>query len=137
MGLLIKIILHYEEPHWRLASCSGEVVSSAGPVCIRSVSECVIFPDDQDIFPSFDDTDSDHPALVTFIGGSEALRVSDLTETEMVAQVVTHLASLLGPWVNQYTDITVKNWAKEEWIGGECPIKESKFIFSFQRFLHI
>ena len=40
MGLLIKIILHYEESHWRLASCSGEVVSSAGPVCIRSVSEC-------------------------------------------------------------------------------------------------
>ena len=37
MGLLIKVILHYEAAHWRLASYSGEVVSSAGPVCIRSV----------------------------------------------------------------------------------------------------
>ena len=37
---------------------------------------------------------------MTFIGGSEALRVSDLTEAEMVAQVITHLASLLGPWVS-------------------------------------
>lgn len=101
MGLLIKVILHYDEAHWRLASCSGEVVSSAGPVCI-----------------SFDDTHSNHPALVTFIGGSEALRLSDLTEVELVAEVVNHLASLLGPWVSQYTDITVKNWAEEEWIGG-------------------
>lgn len=69
---------------------------------------------------SFDDTDSEHPALVTFIGGSEALRVSDLTEPQLVTEVVAHLASLLGPWVTQYTDITVKNWADEEWIGGEC-----------------
>ena len=37
MGLLIKVILHYDSAHWRLASYSGEVVSSAGPVCIRSV----------------------------------------------------------------------------------------------------
>ena len=36
-GLLIKVILHYDKAHWRLASYSGEVVSSAGPVCIRWV----------------------------------------------------------------------------------------------------
>jgi len=101
MGRLIKVILHYDEAHWRLASYSGELVSSAGPVCI-----------------SFDDTDSEHPALVTFIGGSEALRVSDLTEPQLVTEVVAHLSPLLGPWVTQYTDITVKNWADEEWIGG-------------------
>ena len=67
---------------------------------------------------SFDDTDTEHPALVTFVGGSEALRVSDMTEPELMTEVVSHLASLLGSWVNQYTDITVKNWAEEEWIGG-------------------
>ena len=71
---------------------------------------------------SFDDTDTEHPALVTFIGGSEALRVSDMKEPELVTDVVTHLASLLGSWVNQYADITVKNWAEEEWIGGEREI---------------
>ena len=69
---------------------------------------------------SFDDSDDlDHPALVTFIGGSEALRLSDLTEPELVASLLAHLTSLLGSWVNHYTDITVKNWADEEWIGGE------------------
>ena len=119
MGLLIKVILHYDEAHWRLASCSGEVVSSAGPVCIRCQSGVMLgFNDNNGIFLSFDDTHSNHPALVTFIGGSEALRLSDLTEVELVAEVVNHLASLLGPWVSQYTDITVKNWAEEEWIGG-------------------
>ena len=118
MGLLIKVILHYDEAHWRLASCSGEVVSSAGPVCIRCQSGVMLRCNDNGLFSSFDDTDSDHPALVTFIGGSEALRLSDLTEAELVAEVVNHLASLLGPWVSQYTDITVKNWAEEEWIGG-------------------
>ena len=130
MGLLIKVILHYDEAHWRLASCSGEVVSSAGPVCIRCQSGVMLRCNDNGLFSSFDDTDSDHPALVTFIGGSEALRLSDLTEAELVAEVVNHLASLLGPWVSQYTDITVKNWAEEEWIGGgynlQRPSPESK-----------
>ena len=120
MGLLIKVILRYEQAHWRLTRYSGEVVSSAGPVCIRSVrSIALTLQADQHLVYSFDDTDQEHPALVTFIGGSEALRVSDMTEPELVIEVVTHLASLLGSWVNQYTDITVKNWAEEEWIGGE------------------
>ena len=63
---------------------------------------------------------------MTFIGGAEALRLSDLTELEMLTEVVTHLASLLGAWVKQYTDVTVKNWANEEWIGGECEISRDK-----------
>ena len=81
---------------------------------------------DDDPVSSFDDTDSEHPALVTFIGGSEALRVSDLTEPQLVTECVTHLVTLLGPWVTQYTDITVKNWADEEWIGGEWEMYNDK-----------
>ena len=81
---------------------------------------------DDDPLSSFDDTDSEHPALVTFIGGSEALRVSDLTEPQLVTELVTHLTLLLGPWVTQYTDITVKNWADEEWIGGEWEMYNDK-----------
>ena len=95
---------------------------------------------DHDPLSSFDDTDSEHPALVTFIGGSEALRVSDLTEPQLVTELVTHLASLLGPWVTQYTDITVKNWADEEWIGGEWEMyndKVSKLMASSRVFFSL
>ena len=63
MGLLIKIVVHFDSNHWRQSGLSGELVSSQGPVCI-----CYE-----------DQGEGDSPSLVTFIGGAQAVEMSDLS----------------------------------------------------------
>jgi len=103
MCLLIKVVVHFEECHWKMLGYSGEVVScnNDGPVCI-----------------CFDDSDENNPALVAFIGGKLAIHWADRTEGDMRNSVISHLADCLGSWVYQYTDVTIKNWAKEQFIEG-------------------
>ena len=102
MGLLLKVILQYDTNHWRQSGHSGEVVSSQGPVCI-----CYE-----------DHGDTETPSLVTFIGGAQAVSMSDMSEPELVERVVGQLSECLGPWVYQYSMVTVKNWADEPWVCG-------------------
>ena len=101
MGLLIKVIVHYPENFWRQSGYSGEVVSSSRPVCI-----------------CFDDSSDTSSALVTFIGGNTAVEMSDLSDSEIGTAVIGHLADCFGSWAYQYTEITVKNWAHQQFVEG-------------------
>ena len=100
---------------------SGEVVScnNDGPVCI-----------------CFDDSDENNPALVAFIGGKLAIHWADRTEGDMRNSVISHLADCLGSWVYQYTDVTIKNWAKKTinraWLPevSNIPLQQSLQQFS-------
>ena len=100
-GLLIKIILEFDQPHWRQEGYSGELVSSGSPLCI-----------------SFDDSQGDSPALVAFTGGREAVLWADKPEKELKAAVVRQLAECFGDWAYDYTNITIKTWADQPFIGG-------------------
>ena len=101
MGLLIKIIVQYDQPHWRQAGYSGELVTSGHPLCI-----------------TFDDSHEASPALVTFLGGREAVLWAGRSEKELKAAVVEQLGECFGDWAYDYTNIIVKNWASHPFIGG-------------------
>ena len=44
--------------------------------------------------------------------------MSDLSDTEIGTAVIGHLADCFGSWAYQYTEITVKNWAHQEFVEG-------------------
>ena len=97
--VFLQVILHYDRPHWRLAGLSGELVST-GTVCIA-------FDDSAEAEDNTEDTEDTEggggAALVAFVGGDPAVRAADLGEAELVAEVVEHLSTTLGPWARLYT----------------------------------
>ena len=121
-GLLIKVILEFAQPFWRQEGFSGELVSSGSPLCI-----------------SFDDSQGDSPALLTFIGGREAVLWADKPEKELKAAVVRQLAECFGDWAYDYTNIRLKTWADQPFIGGSpvaVPAVGSMFLYPALRELH-
>ena len=122
-GLLIKTVLEYDQPYWRQEGYSGELVSSGSPLSI-----------------SFDDCQGDRPALVTFTGGREAVLWADKPEKELKAAVVRQLAECLGDWAYDYTNIRVKTWADQPFIGGSpvaVPGVGSMFLYPALRESHV
>ena len=121
-GLLIKVILEFPQPYWRQEGYSGELVSSGSPLCI-----------------SFDDSQADSPALLTFIGGREAFFWAEKPEKELKAAVVRQLAECFGDWAYDYTNIRVKTWADQTFIGGSpvaIPAVGSLFLYPALREAH-
>lgn len=106
VGHLIKFIVTYKANFWRARGWSGQAISSFGPVCM--VADATTHPDGQ-------------PALVGFIGGSQATLWSARSTEERRTAVVQALGSIFGPEGADIIDYAEKDWGKEEWNGG-CPV---------------
>ena len=85
---------------------------------IKITSPTIIFNNRNFYKTTLKSSDENNPALVAFIGGKLAIHWADRTEGDMRNSVISHLADCLGSWVYQYTDVTIKNWAKEQFIEG-------------------
>ncbi|RMG12419.1 MAG: flavin monoamine oxidase family protein [Deltaproteobacteria bacterium] len=103
MGSIIKTVVAYEKPFWRELGLSGECVFLEGPV--RA---------------TFDDTthDGSHAALVAFIVGNEARRLSPLPLAQRRQEVLEALATVYGDGALEPIDYVEKDWTADEWAGG-------------------
>lgn len=103
MGSVIKAVAFYDEPWWRAEGLAGEGASTRGPVTMF-----------------FDNTtrDGEQAALVGFIEGPDAIRLSRATEAERRAVLVECLTRALGPKAADLTGYVDRNWAAEPWSRG-------------------
>jgi len=104
-GHLIKAIISYERAFWRDQGFSGEVVSSVFPLSI-----CY-----DDVTP-----DGGVAALVCFIGGESAKRLSPAPQEERQAAVVKALTRYFGPDAGKVLGYDERDWGLEPFTGG-CP----------------
>ena len=107
MGHLMKVVISYSQGFWRQKGFSGNLVSSKGPLCTV-----------------FDATSADglSPAIVAFIGGSQATEWAARPAVERRLAVLQQLAlafhddGALDP-----IDYVEQDWAREPYNGG-CPV---------------
>lgn len=104
-GHLIKAVISYERAFWRDHGFSGELVSSVFPLSI-----CY-----DDVTP-----DGGVAALVCFIGGESAKRLSPALKEERQAAVVKALTRYFGPNASKVLGYTERDWGLEPFTGG-CP----------------
>lgn len=106
MGATIKCIACYREPFWRSRGFSGEAVSSQGPISI-----------------TYDNSAHDGPpyALVAFVVGAHARRLSLRPPEERRGAVLRHLTGLFGADAAEPTAFLEQDWSREEWTRG-CPV---------------
>mmetsp|Transcript_25951 Transcript_25951/g.41717 ORF Transcript_25951/g.41717 Transcript_25951/m.41717 type:complete len:509 (-) Transcript_25951:154-1680(-) len=104
-GHLIKTIITYSKAFWRSNGFSGEVVSSAPPISI-----------------CYDDTTpKGTAALVCFVGGRDAVKLSPLSKEDRKQAVVTALVRYFGEDARNVSAYLERDWGTEEFTGG-CPV---------------
>ncbi|XP_037094079.1 probable flavin-containing monoamine oxidase A [Pollicipes pollicipes] len=115
IGHLIKFVVTFEEPFWRSAGFSGEVVTGGGAALVdgcQSGPLCIVY----------DATSSTgSAALVGFIAGSVSVDWQKKTKSDREQAVVTSLAQFFGNDVKRYIEYQEKVWAEEPYVGG-CPV---------------
>jgi monoamine oxidase len=103
MGAVIKCLIAYERAFWRDRGLSGEAVSHDGDV--RLVFDgCA--------------TDGSRPALVAFLLGDSARRLSASTDPERKERVVADLVRIFGAPAGHPVAYVDKDWTKDPFIGG-------------------
>lgn len=104
-GHLIKVMVTYEKAFWRDNGFSGEVVSSTPPLSI-----------------CYDDsTPAGTPALICFVGGATANRLSPATVEQRRGEVLDGLTKYFGPEAKNFKQYVEKDWGLEPLTGG-CPV---------------
>jgi monoamine oxidase len=105
MGAIVKVIATYDRPFWRDRGCSGEVVSTRGPVAL-----------------AFDNSSHDlrQPALLAFVQ-AEAARRWLTAPGHDEAGVLAQLARWFGDEARHPSAVAVADWAAEPWSLG-CPV---------------
>ena len=101
-GAVIKILVRYAKPFWRERDLSG----------------MVMWRDLPGLFACDASKDTDHAALVVFVGGPLALRWRALGEAELRAEVTARLAGALGPDAGDIIDFSFRDWTDDRWSGG-------------------
>lgn len=102
MGSVIKLLAVYERPFWRDRGLSGELVSDDGPIGL-----------------ALDDTGPDgQPAVVAFVLGDHARRLSPRPERERRDAALAALSRLLGPEAARPTAFAQKDWLSDRWSLG-------------------
>lgn len=106
MGATVKLFARYERAFWRERGCSGEFVSTRGPVsmAIDTAAE-----------------DGSFPALVAFIVGRDAYGWSQRPEGERRDAVLSQLARAFGDEARRPVEVVEQDWAEEIWTRG-CPV---------------
>jgi monoamine oxidase len=105
-GSLVKAEAIYPTPFWRKAKLSGQAVADSG--LARS---------------TFDNSPpSGKPGvLFGFVGGVEARRWNDSSQSARRAAVLRDFAGLFGDEARSPQDYVEKNWSDEQWTRG-CPV---------------
>jgi monoamine oxidase len=103
MGSVIKCIAAYDRAFWRQQGLSGEALCDRGPV--RAV---------------FDDCSEGgrHPALVAFVFGDEARRLSQVAPDRRRQEVLEALVLLFGPEAGRPSEYVDKDWTADPFSGG-------------------
>jgi monoamine oxidase len=103
MGATIKAVAVYDEPFWRNDGCSGEAVSTAGPLTA-----------------TFDNTSHDgkQPALMGFVVGKHAREMSRLAPDAQRQGILAALERFFGPKAGRPKSVHLKDWQAEGYIGG-------------------
>mmetsp|Transcript_918 Transcript_918/g.2055 ORF Transcript_918/g.2055 Transcript_918/m.2055 type:complete len:517 (+) Transcript_918:199-1749(+) len=103
-GNLIKVFAVYKNAFWRERGLSGEIVSSTYPLSI-----------------CYDDTTpGGKAALICFVGGSDAARMTPLTRAERQTAVTDALVRYFGDDASLVDEYIEKDWGLEPFTGG-CP----------------
>ncbi|CAF0707348.1 unnamed protein product [Brachionus calyciflorus] len=126
MGNLIKFVVTYKKPFWRLNGFSGEVVSDGSVIWLDS-SNLVDYGENSEI-PKvgpvacvFDGCNDDNKAaLVGFIGAKMAVEWSDQQKDIRKQEVIEALVRYFGEESRNYIDYGEKLWSREKFSGG-CP----------------
>lgn len=103
MGSVIKCLLIYDEPFWRDANWSGEMVCDESPLRM-----------------TFDATPPHgrHGALVGFILGNEAEVWSERGRDARRAAALEQLVEYFGPRAAQPREVIDKDWCADPWSQG-------------------
>lgn len=103
MGSVVKCVATYEEPFWRDAGYSGEVLDADGTVGL-----------------AFDDSPADGStgALVGFILGDRARTWSERPQADRREQVIASFADHFGSRAADPIDYVDRAWSTERWSGG-------------------
>lgn len=105
MGATRKVIAVYDRPFWRDRGCSGELVSTHGPVSV-----------------AFDNCSADgsFAALLAFVVAAPARVWSARPADERIGAVLDTFARSFGPAARSPVEVIEHDWADEPWTGG-CP----------------
>lgn len=106
MGQTIKCHVLYDEPFWRTAGMSGEVVATHGPLSVV-----------------FDNSPADGScgALLAFSVGCAGLALGSMSDSDRKAIVIEQLARWFGPKAHDVRGYIDRDWAAERFTGG-CPV---------------
>jgi monoamine oxidase len=105
MGATIKCVALYERPFWRDTGFSGEVVTSRDPFSV--------------VYDNSPHGEA-HGALVGFVVGHAARRMSTFSEADRRRQALDGWARYFGPRAARPVAYVEKDWAADPWSGG-CP----------------
>ncbi|TGQ57568.1 flavin monoamine oxidase family protein [Mesorhizobium sp. M1C.F.Ca.ET.193.01.1.1] len=101
-GAVIKILVRYARPFWR----------------VRELSGMVMWRDMPGLFACDASRDAEHAALVVFIGGPLAQRCRKLAAAALRAEVTAKLVDALGPDAADILDFNQRDWTDDRWSGG-------------------
>ncbi|BCM22008.1 flavin monoamine oxidase family protein [Mesorhizobium sp. J8] len=101
-GAVIKILVRYAKPFWRERALSG----------------MVMWRDQPGLFACDASKDTDHAALVVFVGGPLALRWHMLGEAALQAEIIARLVQALGSQAADIVDFSARDWTHDRWSGG-------------------
>ena len=111
MGCIIKVLVLYARPFWRLNGFSGQVAcdTSTGPV-FNTVDDCYVAADG-----------STQPALVAFINGDPARQWGTRPAQQRREAVLAQLARWFGQEALSPVEYAEYDWGADPWTRG-CPI---------------
>lgn len=101
-GAVIKVLVRYAKPFWRERDLSG----------------MVMWRDLPGLFVCDASKDSDHAAVVVFVGGPLALRWHALGDAALQAEVTARLVDAFGSEASDVLDFSARDWAYDRWSGG-------------------
>ncbi|AZN96553.1 flavin monoamine oxidase family protein [Mesorhizobium sp. M9A.F.Ca.ET.002.03.1.2] len=101
-GAVIKVLARYSSAFWRDKGLSG----------------VVMWRDLPGLFACDVSKDSDHAALVVFVGGPLALSWRELGDAALRAEVTTRLEEALGAEAANMLDLSYRDWTDDRWSGG-------------------
>ncbi|RWG82176.1 flavin monoamine oxidase family protein [Mesorhizobium sp.] len=101
-GAVIKILVRYARPFWR----------------VRELSGMVMWRDMPGLFACDASKDAEHAALVVFIGGPLAQHCRKLAAAALRAEVTAKLVDALGPDAADILDFNQRDWTDDRWSGG-------------------
>ncbi|TPL87182.1 flavin monoamine oxidase family protein [Mesorhizobium sp. B2-3-12] len=101
-GAVIKMLVRYGKPFWRERGLSG----------------MVMWRDLPGLFVCDGSKDSDHAAVIVFVGGPLAQRWHALGDAALEAEVTARLVDAFGPAANDVLDLSARDWTHDRWSGG-------------------